>query len=40
MEHRVKVTVIDKNLFSELQAQFCSVPDSGNVHATTWTLRY
>lgn len=29
MEHRVKVTVIDKKLFPELQAQYCKVPDSG-----------
>lgn len=29
MEHRVKVTVLDKKLFSELQAQYCAVPDSG-----------
>ena len=29
MEHRVEVTVLDKKLFSELQAQYCAVPDSG-----------
>ena len=29
MEHRVKVTVLDKKLFPELQAQYCAVPDSG-----------
>ena len=29
MEHMVKVTVLDKKLFSELQAQYCAVPDSG-----------
>ena len=28
MEHRVKVTVLDKKLFPELQAQYCAVPDS------------
>lgn len=27
MEHRVKVTVLDKRLFPELQAQYCAVPD-------------
>lgn len=29
MEYRCKVTVIDKKLFPELQAQYCAVPDSG-----------
>ena len=29
MEYRVKVTVLDKKLFPELQAQYCAVPDSG-----------
>ena len=29
MEYRVKVTVIDKKLYPELQAQYCAVPDSG-----------
>ena len=29
MEHRVKVTVLDKKLFPELQAQYCAAPDSG-----------
>ena len=29
MEHRVKVTVLDKKLFPELQAQYCAVPNSG-----------
>ena len=29
MEHRVKVTVLDKKLFPDLQAQYCAVPDSG-----------
>ena len=29
VEHRVKVTVLDKKLFPELQAQYCAVPDSG-----------
>ena len=28
MEHRVKVTVLDKKLFPELQAQYCAVLDS------------
>jgi hypothetical protein len=28
MEHRVKVTVLDKKLFPELQAKYCAVPDS------------
>mgnify|MGYP007065360676 CR=1 FL=1 len=29
MEYRVKVTVLDKKLFPELQAQYCAVPNSG-----------
>ena len=34
MEHRVKVTVLDKKLFSELQAQYCAYPTEENVLAT------
>ena len=29
MQHKVKVTVIDKKLYSELQAQYCADPQSG-----------
>ncbi len=29
MKHRVKVTVLDKKLFPELQQQFCANPSSG-----------
>ena len=29
MEYRCKVTVIDKKLYPELQAEYCAVPDSG-----------
>lgn len=29
MQHKVKVTVIDKKLFPELQVAYCSNPDSG-----------
>ena len=29
MEYQVKVTVLDKKLFPELQARYCAVPDSG-----------
>lgn len=29
MEHRVKVTVLDKKLFPDLQAEYCAAPDSG-----------
>ena len=29
MEYRVKVTVLDKKLFPELQAQYCAIPNSG-----------
>ena len=29
MRYKVKVTVIDKKLFPELQQQYCMVPDSG-----------
>ena len=28
MEYRCRVTVLDKKLFSELQAPYCAVPDS------------
>lgn len=40
MEHRVKVTVLDKKLFPELQAQYCAVPDSANAPATTWAMSF
>ena len=29
MKHKVKVTVIDKKLFPELQQQYCADPNSG-----------
>ena len=29
MKHKVKVTVIDKKLYPELQQQYCEDPDSG-----------
>lgn len=29
MQHKVKVTVIDKKLYPELQAQFCTDPAAG-----------
>ena len=29
MQHKVKVTVIDKKLYPELQAQYCEDPESG-----------
>ena len=29
MKHKVKVTVIDKKLYPELQKQFCADPESG-----------
>lgn len=29
MQHKVKVTVIDKKLYPELQAQYCADPESG-----------
>jgi len=29
MEYRVKVTVLDKKLFPELQEQYCADPNSG-----------
>ena len=40
MEYRVKVTVIDKKLYPELQAQYCAVPDSGNVRVITWWMSF
>ncbi len=32
MKHKVKVTVIDKKLYPELQARYCADPDSGECH--------
>jgi len=29
MQHKVKLTVLDKKLYPELQAQYCADPDSG-----------
>lgn len=29
MKHKVKVTVVDKKLYPELQHQYCADPDSG-----------
>ena len=29
MQHKVKVTVIDKKLFPELQTEYCADPNSG-----------
>ena len=29
MQYKVKVTVLDKKLYSELQQEYCAVPDSG-----------
>ena len=29
MKHKVKLTVIDKKLYPELQAEYCAEPDSG-----------
>lgn len=29
MKHKVKVTVLDKKLYPELQQQYCAVPCSG-----------
>ena len=29
MQHKCKVTVIDKKIYPELQAQYCAEPDSG-----------
>lgn len=29
MQHKCKMTVLDKKLYPELQAQYCADPDSG-----------
>ena len=29
MQHKVKVTVIDKKLYTELQSKYCADPNSG-----------
>ena len=36
MQHKVKVTVIDKKLYPELQARYCVDPQAAPVPATTW----
>ena len=36
MQHKVKVTVIDKKLYPELQARYCADPQAAPVPATTW----
>ena len=38
MEYRVKVTVLDKKLFPELQTEYCAVPDAENVLAIMWAM--
>ena len=30
MKHKVKVTVIDKKLYPELQRQYCADPEAGS----------
>ena len=34
MKHKVKVTVIDKKIYPELQEKYCADPKAGMVHAT------
>ena len=29
MQYKVKVTVLDKKLYPELQQEYCAIPDSG-----------
>lgn len=39
MLHKVKVTVIDKKLYPELQEAYCMDPKSGACPATMWATR-
>ena len=36
MKYQVKVTVIDKKLYPELQAQYCADHPPAHVRATMW----
>lgn len=36
MQHKCKVTVLDKKLCPELQAQYCAAPMRGPAPAATW----
>lgn len=39
MLHKVKVTVIDKKLYPELQEAYCMDPKSEHAPATMWATR-
>ena len=36
MQHNCKVTVLDKKLYPELQAQYCADPHAGPCPAAAW----
>ena len=40
MQHKVKVTVIDKKLYPELQAQYCADPQSGAAPVIMWGMSF
>lgn len=40
MQHKCKVTVLDKKLCPELQAQYCAAPMRGPAPAATWGDEY
>jgi hypothetical protein len=39
MKHKVKVTVIDKKVYPELQEKYCADPKAGMCPCKTTTLR-
>lgn len=38
MKHKVKVTVLDKKLYPELQQQYCDNPISGACPCSMWEM--
>ena len=38
MQHKVKVTVIDKKLYTDLQQQYCADPESGKCPVIMWAM--
>ena len=40
MKHKVKVTVLDKKLYLELQQQYCDNPISVLALVTMWEMNY
>ena len=38
MKHKVKVTVLDKKLYPELQQEYCTEPNSGTCPVIMWAM--